>query len=290
VRGLPEAIGELPVSALARDEQGVWIGLLTGLARLDARGLQRYSAEEAAPGAYPGTRTMDILADAEGGVWFALFDGGVARLPPHWRNFAAFRHVPGDNASLARAGIDSTVLVQAAPSVAESLFMLELASEHSFIAGVVGWVDFESPVAAASIATLANDSKLVGLRPMIQDIDDVAWMLKPELTPAIEAMIDHDLVFDALVLPKHLPVLLDFAELYPELRLVVDHGAKPQIRTGDIAEWRHDIQAVARGTNAVCKFSGLVTEAGSANPAQLVPVVDHLLEVFGPGRLLWGSD
>jgi L-fuconolactonase len=84
--------------------------------------------------------------------------------------------------------------------------------------------------------------------------------------------------------------LLDFAELYPELRLVVDHGAKPQIRSGDIAEWRHEMQAVARGTNAVCKLSGLVTEAGSANPAQLAPAVDHLLEVFGPDRLMWGSD
>jgi L-fuconolactonase len=145
-------------------------------------------------------------------------------------------------------------------------------------------------MAAESIATLAADSKLVGLRPMIQDIDDVAWMLKPALAPALEAMIDHDLVFDALLLPKHLPVLLDFAELYPELRLVVDHGAKPQIRAGDIAGWRHDIEAVARGTGAVCKLSGLVTEAGSANPAQLAPAVDYLLEVFGPGRLMWGSD
>ncbi|HET9862463.1 MAG TPA: amidohydrolase family protein, partial [Steroidobacteraceae bacterium] len=187
-------------------------------------------------------------------------------------------------------GVESTVLVQAAPSVAETLFMLELAGEHAFVAGVVGWVDFESPVAADTIATLATDSRLVGLRPMIQDIPDISWMLKPGLAPAIEAMIDHDLVFDALLLPKHLPVLLDFADLYPELRLVVDHGAKPQIRGGDIAEWRHDIASVARGTNAVCKLSGLVTEADSANPAQLSPSVDHLLEVFGPARLMWGSD
>ena len=200
-------------------------------------------------------------------------------------------YLPSDlEPKIVRAGIDSTVLVQAAPSVAETLFMLELAREHPFIAGVVGWVDFESPVAPESIVTLAEDAKLVGLRPMIQDIPDIAWMLKPDLAPAIEAMIDHDLVFDALLLPKHLPVLQDFAELYPELRLVVDHGAKPQLRTGDIAEWRHEITAVARSTNAVCKLSGLVTEAGSANPALLAPCVDHLLEAFGPNRLMWGSD
>jgi L-fuconolactonase len=200
-------------------------------------------------------------------------------------------YLPADlEPRIVRAGIDSTVLVQAAPSVAETLFMLDLAREHPFIAGVVGWVDFESTVAPESIVTLAEDAKLVGLRPMIQDIADIAWMLKPDLAPAIESMIDHDLVFDALVLPKHLPVLQDFAELYPELRLVVDHGAKPQLRTGDIAEWRHEITAIARSTNAVCKLSGLVTEAGSANPALLAPCVDHLLEAFGPSRLMWGSD
>src|SRR5688572_29895591 len=194
-------------------------------------------------------------------------------------------YLPSDlEPKILRAGIDSTVLVQAAPSVAETLFMLELAREHPFIAGVVGWVDFESSVAPESIVTLAEDAKLVGLRPMIQDIPDIAWMLKPDLAPAIEAMIDHDLVFDALLLPKHLPVLQDFAGLYPELRLVVDHGAKPQLRTGDIAEWRHEITAIARSTNAVCKLSGLVTEAGSANPALLAPCVDHLLEAFGPNR------
>jgi L-fuconolactonase len=162
---------------------------------------------------------------------------------------------------LTRAGVDSTVLVQAAPTVAETLFMLELAGQHSFIAGVVGWVDFESPVAPESIATLAADASLLGLRPMIQDIPDVAWMLKPGLAPAVESMIDHDLVFDA-----------------------------PPLRSGDLTQWRHDIAALARHTNAVCKLSGLVTEAASANPAAIAACVDHLLEAFGPARLMWGSD
>jgi len=200
-------------------------------------------------------------------------------------------YLPADlEPQIKRAGVDSTVLVQAAPSIAETQFMLELAAEHAFIAGVVGWVNFEGPMAAETIATLAADANLLGLRPMIQDIPDVAWMLKPELGPAIEAMIDHDLVFDALVLPHHLPVLADFAELYPELRLVVDHAAKPPLRSGDLSEWRHDINSIARSTNAVCKLSGLVTEAGSANPAALAPCVDYLLESFGPRRLMWGSD
>ena len=96
----------LRVSALAHaGDRALWIGMLSGLARLDADGLHRYRSDEAAPGAYPGTRTMSILNDAEGGVWFSLFDGGVARLPPHWRNFAAFRHIPGDAASLSRSRV-----------------------------------------------------------------------------------------------------------------------------------------------------------------------------------------
>ncbi|GAA0707659.1 hybrid sensor histidine kinase/response regulator [Dokdonella soli] len=103
---LANATPPLRVAALARtDADGLWIGTLAGLARLDAQGLQRYSGEEATPGGYPGTRTMDVRRDSEGGVWFALFDGGVARLPPHWRNFAAFRHMPGDPASLTRSRV-----------------------------------------------------------------------------------------------------------------------------------------------------------------------------------------
>ncbi len=103
---LASATPPLKVSALANaGDAGLWIGTLSGVASLDVHGLHRYSTEEAAPGAYPGTRTMDILRDAEGGTWFALFDGGVARLPPHWRNFVALRHVPGDPASLTRARV-----------------------------------------------------------------------------------------------------------------------------------------------------------------------------------------
>jgi L-fuconolactonase len=207
-------------------------------------------------------------------------------LEPIYRDY-----LPADlEPQLARAGISSTILVQAAPTVPETRFMLELAQQHAFIAGVVGWVDFEKPDAPEIIEGLASDAKLVGLRPMIQDIPDPSWMLNPELGPAFDAMIDHDLVFDALVLPRHLDPLRELAGQYPELRMVVDHGAKPPLRGGELAEWKAGIASIAESTHAVCKVSGLVTEAGSANPAILAECVDHLVSVFGPQRLMWGSD
>jgi L-fuconolactonase len=212
-------------------------------------------------------------------------------LAPIYRDY-----LPGDLApQLADEGIASTILVQAAPTIDETRFMLSLANENAFIAGVVGWVDFESPDAPDAIAELASDARLVGLRPMIQDIADTGWMLLPELAPAFETMIDHGLVFDALVTPRHLTALRSLVDRYPELTMVLDHGAKPPIsratsHAAELADWKRDIAALARETPIVCKFSGLVTEAGSADAAALADCAGHLLEQFGPRRLMWGSD
>jgi L-fuconolactonase len=125
---------------------------------------------------------------------------------------------------------------------------------------------------------------------MIQDIPDTQWMLRPSLEPALEAMIEHDLVFDALVKPPHLPALLEFARRHPALTIVLDHGGKPPIASGDLVAWQRDVARLARDTALVCKLSGLVTEAGSAQPQALAASVNHLLDHFGAGRLLWGSD
>jgi L-fuconolactonase len=191
---------------------------------------------------------------------------------------------------LARNGVGATIAVQAAPTLDETKFILALAKQHPFIAGVVGWVDFESDDAADTIGQLASDPKLVGLRPMIQDISDPEWMLDTRLAPAFEAMLDHGLVFDALVLPKHLAALLELTARYPDLSMVLDHGAKPPIRAGDLQTWKQGIAALARESPIVCKLSGLVTEAGSAKEQVLAPAVHHLLECFGPKRMMWGSD
>jgi len=207
-------------------------------------------------------------------------------LSPIYRDY-----LPEDLApQLARAGVSSTIAVQAAPTEAETRFLLQLAREHSFIAGVVGWVDFESAAAVDAVGELAGDVNLVGLRPMIQDIPDPEWMLRQEFAPVFEAMIDNGLVFDALVKPQHLPALRELAARYPDLTMVLDHAAKPPLATGSIDAWKREIALLAGASDIVCKISGLVTEAGYADAPTFVECVDHLLETFGTQRLMWGSD
>jgi len=207
--------------------------------------------------------------------------------PRLWRNF-----LPHDLEPLLRsARIEQTILVQAAPTVAETEFLLRVAGATPFVAGVVGWVDFESSEAPSVIARLAREGKLVGLRPMIQDLADDRWILSPAITPALQAMREHDLAFDALVKPRHLPVLAEFVARHPGLRVVIDHGAKPEIARGERENWARAICAIADASGVFCKLSGLVTEAGAQwSAAQLEPYVDVLLEAFGTDRLMWGSD
>jgi L-fuconolactonase len=199
---------------------------------------------------------------------------------------------PGDLAPLlAAARIDKTVLVQAAPTDAETQFLLQIAEGSSFVAGVVGWTDFEAPDAAARIARLCAHPRLLGLRPMVQDIADDEWLLRPDLARAFEAMQRGDLCFDALIKPRHLPALAEFLERYPNLSVVIDHAAKPDIAHAGLDMWATYIRHIAKSTRAYCKLSGLATEAGPGwSAATLKLYVDVLLESFGPARLMWGSD
>ncbi len=190
------------------------------------------------------------------------------------------------------AGIDleGTVLVQSQPDDRDTDWMLALAADDPRVLAVVGWVELGSASAPARIAALARHPKLRGLRPMLQAIEDSAWMLRPELTPAIEAMITHDLRFDALVQPRHLAPLARFAARWPELPIVIDHGAKPHAATGALDPWRDDIAALAALPNVHCKLSGLRTEQAQGQSADaLRPYVRHLVGQFGE-RLMWGSD
>lgn len=188
-------------------------------------------------------------------------------------------------------GVEKTILVQAAPTEAETHFMLGLAKNNDFIAGVVGWTDFEAETVAEATAALAENKFLVGLRPMVQDIADDKWLAQPSLAPAFEAMIANKLAFDALLLPRHIRHLLPVLDRHPELAVVVDHAAKPTLKTGVSKDWFDDMAAVAKHEHVHCKLSGLATEAREDwTTGDLIPVVDHLLQCFGPDRLIWGSD
>lgn len=189
-------------------------------------------------------------------------------------------------------GVKRGILVQAAPTEAETLFLLEAAARNSeLIAGVVGWTDLAADDAEQRIARLAANARLVGLRPMLHDLPDADWIVMPQLAPALAAIARADLTFDALVRPVHLPHLLTLARRHPRLRIVVDHGAKPDIRNDAFAAWAGEMTRIARETTAFCKISGLLTEAhAGAMAADLRPYVDHLLTEFGAARLLWGSD
>lgn len=231
-----------------------------------------------------------MIIDAHQHFWqIARADYGwlTPDLEPLYRDF-----MPDDLAPLlAQSHVEGTILVQAAPTGAETEFLLKIAERTPWVMGVVGWTDFSAPTAARDIARLAQHPKLVGLRPMIQDINDDDWMLRDELTPAFQAMIAADLTFDALILPRHLMRLNRLLTRYPKLRTVIDHAAKPAIAGGHFDEWARDIALIATETDAYCKVSGLLTEARSDwTPTEIAPYVAHLITQFGAQRLIWGSD
>ena len=191
-------------------------------------------------------------------------------------------------------GITGGVLVQAAPTAEETAFLLAQAQRHPAVLGVVGWIDMLAPDALAQVAHCAAQPLLKGLRPMLQDLSDPDWILQPAIQPVLAAMARCGLVLDALIKPVHLPRLLTLTQAHPELTVVVDHGAKPLIDPQALPAWGQAMTQLARQTDparVVCKLSGLWTEAPAGQPVHAVrPWCDALLAIWGPQRLLWGSD
>jgi L-fuconolactonase len=228
--------------------------------------------------------------DAHHHLWtLARGDYGwlTPKLEPIYRDFTLADLVP----HLASGHIEGTILVQAAATEAETLFLLDIAAGSETVRGVVGWTDFDAADAEARIEAMAAHDLLVGLRPMVQDIPDDDWLSRPALAPLLTSMARHKLVFDALVLPRHLSRLLAVVDRHLDLQFVLDHFGKPALSTGEIDVWRRDIALLAERDNIVCKLSGLVTEARPDwQLDDLRGAVDHALGCFGPRRMLWGSD
>jgi L-fuconolactonase len=198
-----------------------------------------------------------------------------------------------DYRALAKAnGISGSVLVQAAQTVAETRWLLAQAhASGGLIKGVVGWIDMLAADAPDVLLDLTRDPLLRSIRPMLQDIPDVNWVLQPRLDRAFRALIESDLAFDVLIRPPHLKAALALMLRYPDLRAIVDHCAKPDITSGMWQPWADDILRIARETQAYCKLSGLVTEARPGwKSIDLRPYIEHVVEAFGPERICWGSD
>ncbi|MCY7307779.1 MAG: amidohydrolase family protein [Rhodoferax sp.] len=191
----------------------------------------------------------------------------------------------------APCGVTAGILVQAAPTESETRFLLRQAHSAPDVLGVVGWTDMLAADAPERIQALALDPKLRGLRPMLQDIADPDWILQGALHDPLQAMRACGLALDALVKPVHLPRILALARRHPDLHIVIDHAAKPAIAHGQWRDWADGLQALAACPLVFCKLSGLWTEAAPGSDAALLePYVRQVLQSFGPGKTLWGSD
>jgi L-fucono-1,5-lactonase len=190
------------------------------------------------------------------------------------------------------AGVHATVLVQTVSSVEETSEFLATALAEPLIAGVVGWVDLAAPDLADRLASLRSQGPLVGIRHQVETEPDEDWLLRPEIMAGLSTVASAGLAYDLLVRPAQLPAATEVALRLPELRLVLDHAAKPPIASGEWEPWASRLARLAGRENVVCKVSGLVTEADWSGweVGHLRRYVDHVLESFGPSRLLFGSD
>ena len=207
-----------------------------------------------------------------------------------YRDFGAAQLAQAVSGAAAPVDLEGVVLVQSQPDDRDTDWILEIARDTPLVRAVVGWADLSLPAAPARIAELAAKPKLRGLRPMLQAIDDTNWILGHELEPALQAMVQHGLRFDALIQPRHLPAMLEFARRWPKLPIVIDHGAKPRIALGEIEPWQAQLAELSLLPNIYCKLSGLRTEQAAGAPvAELEPYIQQLVTCF-PKRLMWGSD
>ncbi|WP_299978536.1 amidohydrolase family protein [uncultured Pseudoteredinibacter sp.] len=187
--------------------------------------------------------------------------------------------------------VSAGILVQCAPTLAETEFLLETADKNADILAVVGWVDLSKKEAKQELKALAKHNKLVGIRPMLQDIEDPSWILQAQVIDNLHYCAELNLSLDALITPAQLPYFCEAAVQLPKLRIIIDHAAKPNLREQQLEEWQRYMSILAGMPNIYCKLSGLLTEAKSSAAAiDLQPCTDILIEQFGVDRLVWGSD
>ncbi len=188
--------------------------------------------------------------------------------------------------------VSGCVAVQADQSEAETLFLLELADQNPFIEGVVGWVDLQAADVVERLAYFSHYPKLKGVRHIVQGEDDRRFLLRPAFLSGIEALATHGYTYDILVKPHQLDATLEFINCFPDQPFVIDHLAKPYIKAGLRQPWATQLEAIASHDHVYCKLSGMVTEAdwNGWEPSDFRYYTQHILEVFGPRRVMFGSD
>jgi L-fuconolactonase len=195
------------------------------------------------------------------------------------------------------ARISGAIGVQARHSLKETNWLLQLAQDTAsangeWMKGIVGWAPIAAPHFPETLAELRKNTKLKGLRHIIQDEPDDRFILNPAFNRGIRMLRDTGLVYEILIHARHLPQTIQFVDMHPDQLFVLDHCAKPPIATGQLEPWSTHLRELAKRPNVCCKLSGLITEADwqQWTPATLEPYWRVVLEAFGPPRLLFGSD
>jgi L-fuconolactonase len=202
-------------------------------------------------------------------------------------------YLPADLAPiLQRHNFDGTVLVQANVLLEETWWLLELARQHELIRGVVAWVDLTDPEVNHVLDRCQQHEKFSGVRHIVHDEPDVRWLLRPDVLGGLRELARRDIPYDLLLRPVHLPLLPELADKVPGLRMVIDHIAKPRIATHEFEPWATHMERAAQIPGMHCKISGMITEADHRTwtSEDLRPYVQHVLRIFGPERLMFGSD
>jgi len=201
--------------------------------------------------------------------------------------------LPEDLQPLLKAnGFDGCIAVQARQTLEETRWLLELADKHAFIKSVVGWVDLCSADLPHQLETFAAHPKFVGVRHIVQDEPDDAFVLRAEFLHGISQLKQYDLTYDLLLHPQHLRAAAQLVQKFPEQPFVLDHIGKPRIAESILSPWQEDLRELARSKNVLCKLSGMVTEAkwNQWKPSEFTPYLDVVVAAFTPERLMIGSD
>jgi L-fuconolactonase len=193
---------------------------------------------------------------------------------------------------LKQNGFDGCVAVQSDQSEAENHFHFQNAEKFDFIKGIVGWVDLQSPMVEERLQYYTQFKKIKGFRHVLQGEPQRDLMLQPAFMNGISLLEKYNFTYDILIFKDQLQYIPKFVSFFPDQPFVIDHIAKPDIKSGEVDQWKSDIKQAAQFENVYCKISGMVTEADWKNwkNEDFKPYMDAVVEAFGTSRIMFGSD